>query len=370
MNTIFWTLLTALCSPFLLLMAACRVQSPQRKILIIQWAKLGDLVCTTPMFRAIKTAHSDWTVHVLCRARCGDVLQGNPFVDRVIAHSGMRGELVRHVRRERYDVVINAMPDAFTALLGILCAAPVRINTFSFARGLLVRWSTLFNTVNAPYRIHTSTFDHYLFLVRQLGIPAIPYQLDFYPSAEDTAGAKQWMEHRGLARKSFVIFNVTAGNTVKEWPAEKFAELADLVIERHGFSVVLSTLDRQRIERIRGLSKHSEKLLDASSLTLGQLGALCTQSAAFVAVDTGPMYVAYAVGAPLVVLIGGSDPREQIPPEGLRRVVHVLPPAGCEPWMHVSISPRTATEEQLRCVRGTSVDAVAGAVEHILQTDA
>ncbi len=180
---------------------------------------------------------------------------------------------------------------------------------------------------------------------------------------------KRWMEEHRLTDNSFVCFSVTAGNAVKEWPAEKFAALADLVIDRHGVSVILSTLDQTRVYEIQRLSHHPKKILDASTLTLGQLGALCTHTAAFVAVDTGPMYVAYAVGAPIVVLIGGSDPREQIPPTG-ERVIHVPPLDGCEPWMHVTLSPRVATEEQRRCVRGTSVDAVAEALRTLLSSKA
>ena len=368
MNTILWTLLTALCFPFLSVAARLRGHPQTRKILIIQWAKLGDLVCTTPMFRAIKAAHPDWTVHVLCRARCGGVLRGNPFIDCVIAHGGTRGELVTMLRHEQYDVVINAVPDAFSALLGILCSVRMRINTFSTARGLLVRWTRIFNTVNIVYRIGTSTFDHYLSLLQPIGIPAIPYRLDFFPSPEDEVAARRWMDAAGrrYAARSFIIFNVSAGNAVKEWPADKFTQLADTVIDRHGLFVVLSSLDRERIDCIRSSAKHPEKILDASVLTLGQCGALCARAAAFVAVDTGPMYVAYACGAPIAVLIGGCDPREQIPPEG-ERVVHVMPPPGCEPWMHVSLSPRTATEEQFNCIRGTAVEDVTEAVQRLLK---
>src|SRR3989338_6793909 len=100
MNTILWTLLTALCSPFLLLATVCRGRSLHRKILIIQWAKLGDMVCTTPMFRAIKTAHPNWEVHLLCRQQSAVVVKDSPFIDRVII-GGSRGDIVRTLRRER-----------------------------------------------------------------------------------------------------------------------------------------------------------------------------------------------------------------------------------------------------------------------------
>lgn len=364
MNTIFWALLTALCSPFLFAAVWLRKRPAKRKLLIIQWAKLGDMICTTPMFRAIKTAHPDWEVHLLCREQSSVAVKNNPFIDKVLV-GGERRQIVTMLIRERYDAVINCLPGAFFSMLGLWCGARERINAFSRMHGRIVLAARIFNTANREYIIGTRTFDHYLSLLAPLGIPVIPYQLDFFTSAEGEAEAKRWAEDHELKERSFVCFGVTAGNAVKEWPAQKFAELADFLIERHSFSIALSTLDRRRVEQIRALSKHREKLLDASSLSLGAFGAICRLAAAFVSVDTGPMFIAHAVGAPIVVMIGGSDPREQIPTAG-ERVIHVAPPSGCEPWMHVTLSPRNATEEQLRCVRETSVESVAKAVEALI----
>jgi ADP-heptose:LPS heptosyltransferase len=355
MNTILWLIGTLLCWPFLAI-AARRSCSTERKILIIQWAKLGDMVCTTPMFRALKEAYPDWEVHLLCRASNLAVVANNPFIDRVIVPPTRRSAIIRMLRPERYDAVINCLPGSFWSMLGLWLGAPDRINTPSSKHGHIIRWSRIFNTVHCPYRIGMSTFDHYLSLLKPLGVPKIPYVLDFFPSAEDTAFAKSWIKN-----PTFVMFNVSAGNAIKEWPEEKFAELAD----RLDLPIVISTIDSEKVERIKRLSKHPEKLIDGSSLTLGQMGALSTRAKAFVAVDTGPMFVAYACGVKVVVLVGGSDPREQIPPEG-ERVVHVLPPAGCTPWMHVTLSPRTATAKQLRCIRETPVESVAAALQRFL----
>ncbi|TSC58896.1 MAG: glycosyl transferase, family 9 [Candidatus Peregrinibacteria bacterium Greene0416_19] len=368
MNTILWAMLAFIGYPLFALHARFRPQRDRKKILLVQWAKLGDLVCTTPMFRAIKQVHPEWEVHVLCRKRCGEAVMNNPFVDRIFAHDGTRGEMVKAIRSERYDVIVNCMPDGFASLLGILGVAPVRINTFSSERGLLVRSSTLLNTVNIEYR-HAGhlaqadrperplTFDHYMRLLQPLGVPPVPYKLDFFPSPDDERMAEAWMKEHRLAHRSFVCLNISAGNAIKEWPLDKCAAFADRAIAEMNLSVVLSTLDRKRVEEVRSLMRHENRAIDGSTLSLGQLGAVARHAAAYIAVDTGPMFVAYASGAPVVVLVGGSDPREQIPPAG-DRVAHVLPPEGCEPWVFVSLTPRQGTPEQLSCIRETSVKDV------------
>ncbi len=365
MNTVLWFLCTAVCSPWLFLRARLRSRTEPQKILIIQWAKLGDMVCTTPMFRAVKESLPDATVHLLCRPGSAVVVERNRFVDRVIPWSGRRSRLVRMLMRERYDAVVTCLPGAFWSMVGLWCGARHRINTPSEQHGHIVRWSRAFNTENIPYCIGTSVVGHYMALLRPLGVRPLPYRLEFFPSPEDRSSADRWMHERGLTERSFVLFNVSAGNAVKEWPAEKFAELADRVAETHGLSVVVSTLDQERMRGILCLCRHPERIIDASSLSLGQVACLCAKTAAFASVDTGPMFIAHAMGAPVAVIVGGSDIREQIPPAG-ERVVHVLPPPGCTPWMHVSRSPRTATGEQLRCVRDTPVEAVEAALGSLL----
>jgi ADP-heptose:LPS heptosyltransferase len=365
MSTIFWTLLTALCSPFLFVWSLRpRNLNRRRKILIIQWAKLGDMVATTPMFRAIKESKPEWEVHVLCRKQSAVVLENNPFIDRVIV-GGKRSKMIQELSREGYDAVINCLPGAFFSLLGLWCGARHRINTFSTFHGHIIRWSRVFNAHNVEFKLGRSIFAHYMSLLEPLGIPSIPYRLDFFPSKEDQHVIGAWMHARGLNKQSFIIFNVSAGNTIKEWPLENFVALADQIIERHHLPVVISTLDQEKVRQIFSAVHDHSQIVDGSNLSLGEFGALCAHAAVFVAVDTGPTFIAHAMGAPVVVLVGGSDPREQIPPAG-PKVIHVLPSPGCEPWMHVTLSPKKATPQQLRCVQETSVEAVKDALGQVL----
>lgn len=364
MNTVQWALLTLLCSPFLALTALFH-QFPRKKILVIQWGKLGDLACTTGLFRAIKEQHPDWEVHVFCRAECAVALQGNPFVDRVHAVKGSRIPMIRQLKSEGYYAVINCLPDAMGSTIGLWCMAPVRINAWTDRLGRLVRWFKGLNTVNVEYRQGMNTFDHYMKLAEPLGVRPIPYTIDFFPSAEDQRKAEQWMQERKLAEKKFIGINISAGNVIKEWPMQKILEFCDRAVEELDLDVFLSTLDAKRVEQVRYHVRYPDRIHDASMLTLGQLGAVSRKAAAYVAVDTGPLYIVYGAGGTVVALIGGSDVREQLPRPGPRAVL-VPPPPGCTPWMHVAVTARKATPEQLRCIHDTSVENVLNAVRSVL----
>ena len=367
MTTLRWILLTALFWPILMLLARLRKPSGRLRILVIQTAKLGDLVATTPMFRAIKEARPEAELHVLTRRASAFALVGNPFIDAVHFLDGSsRSATISTLRHLRFAWSIHCMPDAFGSLIPLWALIPNRVNTSSRHRGIIVRLLRFLHPWDIPYEIRTRTFDHYMALLHPLGIPPIAYRLDFFVTPEQQHAAGAWMSARSLPPHSYVVLNITAGNAVKEWQVEKFAQLADIITETLRKDVVLSTRDAERSAAVRSLVRSSPRIHDASALSLGEAAAVYASSSAYVSVDTGPLYVAYAVGAPVVILIGPIAPEEQVPPES-ERVAHVSPPLGCEPWVFISLTPREGTPEQLQCIQGTTVGAVVEGLKKVMR---
>lgn len=365
MKTIFWSLLTLLCFPVLLLGCRKRRRGEARKILIITHGKLGDVLCTTRMYRAVHESLPEVEVHVLTSRRSSEVLWGNPFIRKIHHFDAHRWSMLAALRREHFDWVINTMPGAFPSIVGPWALAPGRVNTVSSLHGFLVRLLNIFSTHTFSYGLHQRTFAHYQQLLEPLGVRPVEEGVDFFPGAADAEAVRRWLYDRNIADGKFVILGLTAGNAVKEWPAAKFGALADHITGTLDFSVILSTADTALAAMLCERMQHKDRVHDGSSFTLHQLGALCRFAAAFVSVDTGPLYVAYASGTPLVIIIGPIDPREQVPQPG-PTIVHVPPPQGCVPWVFIAATPRDGTPEQLRCSRETSLESVVKALEKIL----
>lgn len=366
-STALWILSTLFLWPALLLFARIRRSHGTFRILVIQTAKLGDLVATTPLFRALKEARPEAELHVLTRRASSIALQGNPFIHAV--HSlddGSSLALLARLRRLRFQWSIHCMPDAFGSLVPLWALVPHRVNTSSWRRGIAVRFLGLLHRWNISYEIRTRTFDHYMSLLRPLGIAPISYTLDFFITPAQQRLAEAWMSARGFLQHSFVCLNITAGNSVKEWPIEKFARLVDVINETFGKEVVLSTQDTSRVAAVRALVRCPARVHDASALMLGEVAAVYRASSAYVSVDTGPLYVAYAVGAPVVILLGPVAAEEQVPPDG-PRVAHVPPPPGCEPWVFISLTPRSGTPLQRWCIEETPVVPVVEALRRVMR---
>ena len=100
-----------------------KIESP-RKILIVQLAKLGDMVCTTPMFRAAKLAYPDARLLVVGNAINGKVLAGNPDVDEyIIANEKDIFETIWRLRRETIDFACTTNTSFVSLLLLIFSKA-------------------------------------------------------------------------------------------------------------------------------------------------------------------------------------------------------------------------------------------------------
>jgi len=55
-----------------------------RKILVIRFSALGDLVLTSPIFRELKRIYPDLGITLLTSSRQGTVLDNNPHIDQVM----------------------------------------------------------------------------------------------------------------------------------------------------------------------------------------------------------------------------------------------------------------------------------------------
>lgn len=94
-----------------------------RKILIIRRDNIGDLVCTTPAFAALRERYPDAEIAALVNSYNADVLRGNPNIDYVFVYQKLkharglggrfraliqRVKLVARIRRWKPDVTVLA----------------------------------------------------------------------------------------------------------------------------------------------------------------------------------------------------------------------------------------------------------------------
>jgi heptosyltransferase-1 len=280
------------------------------RILIVRLSALGDVIHGVPVACALRDAFPRATIGWVVEGRTAELLEAHPAIDHVIR--APRGwlkspravlALRRELRSHQFDVAIDLQCLTKSAIAAKLSCAPRRIGKAgSDGREL----SKLFhNELVAVAGEHV--IDHYLELLRPLGITAPRVHFDLPERAADGLLAEQILHTDDLPRGRFAVLNPGAGWPSKIWPSERYGELArQLQSDYRMPSLAVWGLPDEKplAEAIVAASDGAARLAPPTSVL--ELGAVCRRAALFVGSDTGPMHLAVAVGTPTISLHGPS----------------------------------------------------------------
>ena len=301
------------------------------RLLVIKMGALGDTVLVVPSLKAIRKKFPSAHVTCLVGREAETLLRRCPFVDDLIVcdlrskHRGLRGllRLGRLLLRLRFDSVIDFQNNKKSHLLGYLSFAAKR---YGYDNG---KWGFFLNRKAVDSRAPMDPVRHQFQVLRMLGIDYHGEELELWPSAEDRAHARRFLEEAGWKGQPLVGLNIGASPRwhTKRWPVEHFAEICGRLDER-GYAVVLtgSRADAGRAQQI--LKKTAARPLCAVARTsFLELAALMESMSVFVTGDSAPMHAAAAMKTPFVALFGPTDPRRHVP-AGTR---HIVLQKGCRP---------------------------------------
>jgi 3-deoxy-D-manno-octulosonic-acid transferase/heptosyltransferase-1 len=269
---------------------------------------------------------------------------------------------LKALRDTRYDMVID-----FHALLksGIMVGLAKGRRKIGFDKGMQHQeHSHLFlNERIPPVDMEVHALTRGLMLLNAIGIPTPTVDYDLPVAEADNKVARRLLNHQGIAGiRPLVAINPVALWETKLWLNDRFAVLADRLINKHRVDIVFTggPADRQVADTILSMMSAPAANL-AGKTRLKQLAAVYRQSALVVSTDTGPMHLAAAVGTPVVALFGPTAPWRTGPFGEGHRVVRTAP--SCSPCFK-----RHCDEHRCRCMTDISVAAVFEAATRILDT--
>ena len=158
----------------------------------------------------------------------------------------------------------------------------------------------------------------------------------------------------------------SAGNKIKEWPSERFAKVADHLIEKHQANIIIigGPEDKRRVAKTKNHMKFGMKALEVTNFSIDELKALISKLGLFISVDTGPIYIAEAFGIPTIDIVGPMDEKEQ-PPIG---VIHkVVVPVRTKPQLHIMNARAYDAAEALQQTLSITVLAVTEEIDKLMR---
>ncbi|MBK7927551.1 MAG: glycosyltransferase family 9 protein [Bryobacterales bacterium] len=269
---------------------------PER-ILIVRLGAFGDIIHTLPAAATLRANCPRAKITWLVEPRWAALLEGNPDVDEVIAFDrrGPRSwpHLVGALRRARFDLAIDFQGLLKSALPVRFSGARVRVGlAWGAAREALA--SFCYSRTCTPTARHI--VDQHLELA---GFAVGGESVVRFAIPEGQA--------EGELPERFVLACPLAGWRSKQWPLERYEELAGLVRERLDVPLVLNGAPGQveELRRVRRAVTHVSGLpglIDATRRALAVVG-----------LDSGPMHLAAALRKPGVALFGPTDPARNGP---------------------------------------------------------
>lgn len=348
-----------------------------RSIICFRLERIGDLLMTLPALAELHAVASAAAIDLVVGSWNAGIAHAIPGIRSVEVLDarwlarGTQGQTVkalaavaRRWKPRGYDVAINFEPDIRSNVVAAAVGARWTAGFAGGGGGPLLDFALPFDTTQ-----HTA--DNMLALARAVarGWSDAPVAPDFHLQLDDDVRQRA-AERLADLRSPLVAMHVAGGRAIKQWPQERFAEVARwLARERHA-SVVLTGAaeDRDANALVRSAMRPADAV-DVAGASLVEAAAILERCDFLVTGDTGPMHLAHAVGTPVVAIFGPSDPQRYAPRGARDRVVRIdlpcapcnrirQPPIRCVRALHAGTAPD--------CLSGVTVAAVLAAIDDVI----
>lgn len=284
---------------------------PLDHVCVVMMSAVGDAVHVLPVLHAIRRAAPHARITWVLQPGPATLVRGHPLVDDIIEfdrRAGVRGFLdVRRALRARPATLALNLQVYFKAgIITSFVRAPVKLG-FDVARARDLNW--LFTTHRIPARPMQHVQDQYLEFCAWLGVPSdvVEWNLGPWDAAERTWQA----EFVSQFDRPIAPIVVATSKAEKDWPPERWAEVADALWHDFGLQPVLvggkSERELAAEATIRRVARHP--IASALGSGLRRLVAILDGAALVLSPDTGPLHITVALRRPVIALIGYSNPR-------------------------------------------------------------
>lgn len=368
-----YLLLTWLAAPFLWWRAARRQPKFLRRILVIQTAKIGDFVATTPVFRALRQHFPDAEIVALLHPVNVSLAQGLETIDQIVTlpSGGFKGWAGKRwllgQLAEGYDAVLVLSPNLSNLLAPFWAGVPYRISVLPDRRQGSSRFAWPFQSHGEPHVPGRLFRETALRALAGLGIVVNEALLALPNEALITAdGEAKRLALLGSGKGPFVGLGLGAGNRMKALEARQFLALAEDILKRSPATMVLvgTAADQLAAAELLAALPAGRVIDTTGQWSLVELPALLAGLDCFVGVDSGATYMADAVGVPVVDFMGPADAGDQRPIGRQAVVIHSVEP--CAPCSHAFDAPYRCRLGTRACIVGAPLADIADRVASLL----
>lgn len=327
-----------------------------KKILIIRFSSIGDIVLTSPVVRCLKVQMPMAEIHFLTKAQYLPLLNANPNIDKVYTIHRKVSEVITELKAEDYDVIIDLHKNIRSSQVKLMLGK----ERHTFDKLNRKKWLLTALKLNLLPEIHI--VERYFKAVRKLGVTYDKAGLDYFIPEQDIV-AKEDVFPQNFYH-GFVVLVVGSKQQTKQIPVSKMQEIC-IALNR---PVVLlgGESDIEKASEVAAI--YPEKIFNACGMfNINQSASVVQQAQVVITPDTGLMHIAAALRKPVVVIWGNTIPEFGMYPlfpkgeENFKNVqVFDLP---CRPCSKLGFD--ACPKNHFKCMNDISVDEVWRAIQEV-----
>jgi len=328
-----------------------------KKILLIRFSSIGDIVLTTPVIRAIKQQTS-YELHVLTKNQYANIYQANPNVDKVYSFKKSISECLKDLKDEKFYAVVDLQKNMRSHNV----KKQLKIRNSSFLKLNIEKWLLVNLKINKLPDLHI--VDRYFEAVKFLSVTNDGLGLEYYIPQNDEVNPEDI--DNGL-KFGYIGFVIGGQHNTKILPSEKAAE----IISKLKKPVVLlgGPDDKQRGNEIVRLSPNLKVINTCGDFNINQSASLVKNADVIITNDTGLMHIAAAFSKAIVSIWGNTVPDfgmyPYMPQHKSNYFIAEVANLSCRPCSKIGY--KKCPKNHFKCMINQDIDAIVDAVNSYLE---
>lgn len=337
------------------------------KILILELWGIGDLVMMSAILRPLRERFPEGKISLLSND-FGDTLLSasgciNTFIKCNFPWTVFKGKyrawnwdwpslikVIMQLRREKYDLSLDARGDIRNNLLSFLIGAKRRIG-YDWTGGGYFLTDVLPHAYEKKHRV-----EAWIKILDHLHVEAENTRPSLYVSEEEQREADNFLVTKNVGNGDLLIgIHPGAGRKVRCWPLARFAEVAHYLNDKYKARIIVFVEPQGYGNDI---PIHGEFI--KAGVGLRELKALIKRLSLLICNDSGVMHIAGAVNTKTVAIFGPGD-KTRIGPYGENHEIVMDTNVSCRPCFDYCKYPKNF------CLESISVNDVVKAISKIIE---
>lgn len=321
------------------------------KFLIIRFSSIGDIVLTSPVIRCLKNQFPEAEIHYLTKKRNADILEANPYLDKIQLLGDSLPETIKELKAENYDYII----DLHNNLRSLRVKLGLKTKSYSFnklnIRKLLL---TLFKINTMP---NGHIVDRNLATLSHFNVQNDAKGLDHFIPETDEIPVDGMTEN---FRNGYVALVLAGTYPTKKMPVEKYKSL----IGNGKYPFVLLGGKSELAMAATILSWNTGNVIDyTGKLRLNQSASLIKNARLVISNDTGLMHIAAAYQKKILSVWGNTTPELGMSPYLAAKGSEILELKGlaCRPCSKLGYSE--CPKKHFRCMNDLPEERIVAWVD-------